>query len=221
MPTEATLHAKLTMTLRRGQVFRHDLPGAGGMGDRAEPRPGAGGEGSARRSGHDRGRGPRLRRGRARRPAGDRSSPPPKHCGRETASIADKPLPAVARGSPPHDFADRHRYRRHFHRPGRHHRRRPRARRTRSPPRRTTMAKASSTGCSALLADGRHRHRGAARHDRRLEHRAGGQGRAHRADHHARLPRHPGNPRPAHAGAVRPCAGPSRARWWNAACGWR
>jgi N-methylhydantoinase B len=33
MPTEAKLHAKLTMTLRRGQVFRHDLPGAGGHGD--------------------------------------------------------------------------------------------------------------------------------------------------------------------------------------------
>jgi N-methylhydantoinase B len=33
LPTEETLHAKLTMTLRRGQVFRHDLPGAGGHGD--------------------------------------------------------------------------------------------------------------------------------------------------------------------------------------------
>jgi N-methylhydantoinase B len=33
LPTEAKLHAKLTMTLRRGQVFRHDLPGAGGHGD--------------------------------------------------------------------------------------------------------------------------------------------------------------------------------------------
>jgi N-methylhydantoinase B len=33
LPTEQTLHAKLTMTLRRGQVFRHDLPGAGGHGD--------------------------------------------------------------------------------------------------------------------------------------------------------------------------------------------
>jgi N-methylhydantoinase B len=33
LPTEEALHAKLTMTLRRGQVFRHDLPGAGGHGD--------------------------------------------------------------------------------------------------------------------------------------------------------------------------------------------
>jgi len=33
LPTEQKLHAKLTMTLRRGQVFRHDLPGAGGHGD--------------------------------------------------------------------------------------------------------------------------------------------------------------------------------------------
>jgi N-methylhydantoinase B len=33
LKTERTLHAKLTMTLRRGQVFRHDLPGAGGHGD--------------------------------------------------------------------------------------------------------------------------------------------------------------------------------------------
>lgn len=33
MPSEEKLHSKLTMTLRRGQVFRHDLPGAGGFGD--------------------------------------------------------------------------------------------------------------------------------------------------------------------------------------------
>jgi N-methylhydantoinase B len=33
LPTEEKLHAKLTMTLRRGQVFRHELPGAGGYGD--------------------------------------------------------------------------------------------------------------------------------------------------------------------------------------------
>ncbi len=32
-PTEARLHGKLTMTLRAGQVFRHELPGAGGWGD--------------------------------------------------------------------------------------------------------------------------------------------------------------------------------------------
>jgi len=31
--TEQQLHAKLTMTLRKGQVFRHELPGAGGYGD--------------------------------------------------------------------------------------------------------------------------------------------------------------------------------------------
>jgi N-methylhydantoinase B len=33
LPTEQQLHAKLTMTLRKGQVFRHELPGAGGYGD--------------------------------------------------------------------------------------------------------------------------------------------------------------------------------------------
>ena len=33
LPTEQALHAKLTMTLRAGQVFRHELPGAGGWGD--------------------------------------------------------------------------------------------------------------------------------------------------------------------------------------------
>ncbi|MEJ0020113.1 MAG: hydantoinase B/oxoprolinase family protein [Acetobacteraceae bacterium] len=33
LPSEETLHAKLTMTLRKGQVFRHELPGAGGWGD--------------------------------------------------------------------------------------------------------------------------------------------------------------------------------------------
>ena len=33
LPTEEMLHGKLTMTLRAGQVFRHDLPGAGGWGD--------------------------------------------------------------------------------------------------------------------------------------------------------------------------------------------
>jgi N-methylhydantoinase B len=30
--TEEKLHAKITMTLRKGQVFRHELPGAGGWG---------------------------------------------------------------------------------------------------------------------------------------------------------------------------------------------
>jgi N-methylhydantoinase B len=33
LPTEEKLHAKLTMTLRKGQLFRHELPGAGGWGD--------------------------------------------------------------------------------------------------------------------------------------------------------------------------------------------
>lgn len=36
LPTEQKLHAKLTMTLRKGQIFRHDLPGAGGWGDALE-----------------------------------------------------------------------------------------------------------------------------------------------------------------------------------------
>lgn len=31
--TQEKLHAKLTMTLRKGQVFRHELPGAGGWGN--------------------------------------------------------------------------------------------------------------------------------------------------------------------------------------------
>jgi N-methylhydantoinase B len=33
LPTEQKLHSKITMTLRKGQIFRHDLPGAGGHGD--------------------------------------------------------------------------------------------------------------------------------------------------------------------------------------------
>jgi N-methylhydantoinase B len=33
LPAEEKLHAKLTMTLRKGQIFRHELPGAGGYGD--------------------------------------------------------------------------------------------------------------------------------------------------------------------------------------------
>jgi N-methylhydantoinase B len=36
MSSEQTLHAKLTMTLRKGRVFRHELPGAGGWGDPLE-----------------------------------------------------------------------------------------------------------------------------------------------------------------------------------------
>jgi N-methylhydantoinase B len=32
LPTEERLHAKITQTLRRGQIFRHELPGAGGWG---------------------------------------------------------------------------------------------------------------------------------------------------------------------------------------------
>ena len=36
LPTEQKLHGKLTMTLRKGQVFQHELPGAGGWGDALE-----------------------------------------------------------------------------------------------------------------------------------------------------------------------------------------
>jgi N-methylhydantoinase B len=36
LPSEQKLHAKLTMTLRKRQVFRHELPGAGGWGDALE-----------------------------------------------------------------------------------------------------------------------------------------------------------------------------------------
>jgi N-methylhydantoinase B len=36
LPSKEKLHAKLTMTLRRGQLFRHELPGAGGWGDALE-----------------------------------------------------------------------------------------------------------------------------------------------------------------------------------------
>jgi N-methylhydantoinase B len=31
-PGETKLHAKITMTLKRGEIFRHELPGAGGWG---------------------------------------------------------------------------------------------------------------------------------------------------------------------------------------------
>ncbi|HET6609621.1 MAG TPA: hydantoinase B/oxoprolinase family protein, partial [Rhodopila sp.] len=36
LTSEEKLHAKLTMTLRKGQVFRHELPGAGGWGPALE-----------------------------------------------------------------------------------------------------------------------------------------------------------------------------------------
>ena len=36
LPTEAKLHAKITMTLRAGEMFRHELPGAGGWGPALE-----------------------------------------------------------------------------------------------------------------------------------------------------------------------------------------
>jgi len=36
LPGEQRLHGKLTMTLRRGQLFRHELPGSGGWGDPLE-----------------------------------------------------------------------------------------------------------------------------------------------------------------------------------------
>jgi N-methylhydantoinase B len=35
-PTGRKLHAKLTMNLKRGEVFRHELPGAGGWGPALE-----------------------------------------------------------------------------------------------------------------------------------------------------------------------------------------
>lgn len=32
LPTETKLHSKITMNLTRGEIFRHELPGAGGWG---------------------------------------------------------------------------------------------------------------------------------------------------------------------------------------------
>jgi N-methylhydantoinase B len=39
LTSEEKLHAKITMTLRKGQVFRHELPGAGGWGPALERDP--------------------------------------------------------------------------------------------------------------------------------------------------------------------------------------
>jgi N-methylhydantoinase B len=36
LPTETKLHAKITMNLKRGEIFRHELPGAGGWGPALE-----------------------------------------------------------------------------------------------------------------------------------------------------------------------------------------
>ena len=74
----------------------------------------------------------------------------------------------------------------------------------RSPPHRRITATASSTVCARCWRAGRDSGGGAAWHDDRLQRDPGGQGRAHRADHHKGLPRHTGDPRPPYAGAVRP-----------------
>ncbi len=80
------------------------------------------------------------------------------------------------------------RYRRHLHRPGRLRRRPHRHlemldRAGRSDPRRGRKPRAGPLRDAGAVG-------AAARLDHRHQHRAGAQGRAHRADHHARLPRH-------------------------------
>ena len=53
LPTEQKLHAKLTMTLRKGQVFRHRTARRRRLGRRTGARPCAGRQGPARWAGHN------------------------------------------------------------------------------------------------------------------------------------------------------------------------
>ena len=160
MRSEQVLHAKLTMTLRRGQVFRHELPGAGGWGDplardlalvAKDLRDGLVSiEGAARDYGV-------VAHGDP--PVIDEAATSEKRCAarlRATRPPLAGRRPARSPGGAPSDMsaAHRHRHRRHLHRPGRDRRRRARSRRARLPPRRTTTARASSPGLRELLADG-------------------------------------------------------------------
>ncbi len=227
-PDEQALHAKVTMTLRRGDVFRTELAGAGGWGDplardpaliEQDLREGLVSLEAARRdygvvADGDPPRVDRhaseMLRNRLRGSRGELPrvawQPPAM-----AAESGDRFSPARSLGC---DAAHRHRHRRHVHRPRRHRLRwaradaqgRVHAARLRRGHRRRSCgpARRRRRGC-----------RGAACLDHRLQHHPGGQGRAHRADHHAGLPRHPGNPRPAHAAPVRlaleQAAGPDRA----------
>jgi len=97
--------------LRRGQVFRHDLPGAGGHGDALSR--------DLKLVAKDlRDALSRSRRRRGLRVIA-RGDPPEidrdaTQALRMRLRASRKPLPAVA-WEPPHDLADRHRYRRHLH----------------------------------------------------------------------------------------------------------
>ncbi len=73
LPTRGKAARQADHDAAPGQVFRHELPGAGGWGAALERDLAAGGARPARRPGVDRGGGARLRRGRRGRSAGDRS----------------------------------------------------------------------------------------------------------------------------------------------------
>ena len=189
------------MNLPRGEVFRHELPGAGGWGPALER--------DLELVARD------LRDGLVTIEAAARdygvvaAGDPPVIDVAATEALRARlrsGTKAAARGrvgAGGMTLAHRHRYRRHVHR----------SRRDLADGVVTTHKIASTphdygegiiAGLRALLAD-RPGPVTEVLHATTvgIEHRAGGEGRAHRADHHARFSRHPGNPRSAHAGAVR------------------
>ena len=204
---------KLTMTIRRGDVFRHELAGRRRLGRPARARPGAGAARRAQRAGHGR-LGARGLRGRGRPQAWTVDAAATERCARRSRRRAAGPLPQVA-AARPHPGpgrseavspSDRHRHRRHLHRhrllgagrraaheEGLVHRRRLRAR-DRGRPRRALRA----SGLTAAEV-GEIRHGTTVASNAILERK----GARDRPDHDRGLPRHPGDPHAPHAAALR------------------
>ena len=201
LPAEAKLHAKITMNLTRGEIFRHELPGAGGWGpalDRdldlvaRDLRDGLVTlEAAARDYGVVAAGDPpvidvaatevlRARLRSERKPLAGRRVGTRGMTLRIGVDIGGTftDLVAISSRRGRHDAQDRvhpARLRRGHHR-------------------RAAFAARGSAGRGQ---------RRSARDDGGIEHRAGGEGCEDSADHHSGFSRHPGDPRPAHAGAVR------------------
>ena len=227
-----TLPGKLTMTIRRGDVFRHVLAGAGGWGDPLERDPAAVLKDvrnellSPGKAAADYGVVVDTRAvGRSTRPrrsgAARRSARPAAgtRCRRCSGTTRSRP-PAAERADDHLSRRRRHRRDLHRHRPARLRRHDPHQEGLLE--RRTTTPRRSSTGsprCSRRPASTAGDRGDPARHDGRLERDPRAQGRARRPDHHRRASATSSRSARCGCHGSTTSAGRSRRRWSSAICG--
>ena len=212
------LPSKLTMNIKRGDVFRHVLAGAGGWGDPLERDVAAVLRDvrnellSPEKAEADYGVVIDLAQLEGRR-GGDQTPPrrDPKGARLDRRSESPAPrsdAPRPRRGIAAHasHLSRRCRHRRHLYRHRAARLGRQRARQENRVERRQLRAGDRRRSRRSISRDGLERERGRGnppRHHRRVQRDPGAQGRARRADHHQGLPRRAGNPHAAHAEALR------------------